>query len=938
MTKVMQLAKGLVALVVLTGLVVGVPWALWHFVGWPLPHHVPSAAQVGRALNRQGIPAQTLVDALAVVVWLTWATLVVSLVVEIPAALSGRHAPRLPIAGIFQPITGRLVAAVIVACLALAPRPAHPGAPGSAGSPTGPTGRRPVAALVIRDATLTARVSPVSSAPTTSAPAPPGSVGSPALTTLPASSTEPTTYVVQRGDTLWGIAQRELGDPLRWSEIYQLNEGRLQPGGLSLTDPHWIDPGWTLLLPTPPATAPPAPLPAPTTTTPAPTNPAPPAPVPVAPRTTSPATTSPTTTVPVPTSTAPASAPSATNGAAHHASSSSEPVLLPSGSVVAGSFAAGVLATVALGRLRRRHAYRYRPPEPGRDLSVVPLRPTLTHLAEATKADGEEDAVTAEDAAPAFPIDDDERRLEPGWLEVGTRGADLVAVEVAELSGTAFTGPTVAEVIRAIVAGLLVRAEPGATEILCSEELAERLFPGLSPDRALRRVDSAERAARVMEAERISRARRLASVDAVDAVRFRHDNPENPLPLLVVLLDDVPEESVGRWAALLDDAPRLGVAAVFLGDSPLATTQVDLDAAGNVTAASGSGVARALDGAALYRLRADEAAELLDAVNEANREPEDEREPEDDAAGTDSQRDIRLRDSLTSLGGVEHAAWSREEPEAQRWPEPVARNPTDGPTARPLAINVLGPYRITLSGQLVTSGLRNRAKVLLAWSLLRPEGATIEEIVDALWPKTTQDRVLQQFWHPLGDLRTFFRGPDDSNLEVLTKTGEHYRPDPDEITCDLWDFQAALGQAARADGNESARAALARAIDAYGGDLLAGLAYPWVEPIRQDLHRRAVDTHLRLAELEEHAGRPDAALDVLERAIALDRYAEEPYRRLMTLQAAQGRPDAVGATWQLLRRRLAELDVDIDDATVDLYHALTNPDPGLARPPIRLPS
>ena len=620
-------------------------------------------------------------------------------------------------------------------------------------------------------------------------------------------------------------------------------------------------------------------------------------------------------------------------------SSSSEPIRLPSGSVVAGSFAAGVLATVALGRLRRRHAYRYRPPAPGRDLSLVPLRPTLTHLAEATKPGGEDDAVTTEEEAPVFPVDDDDRRLEPGWLEVGTRGGDPVAVEVAELSGTAFTGQTAPEVIRAMVAGLLVRAVPGATEILCTGELAERLFPGLSPDRVLRRVDSVERAARVVEAERISRARRLASVDALDAVRFRHDNPENPLPLLVVVLDDVPEESVGRWAALLEDAPRLGMAVVFLGDSPLATAAVDLDAAGNVTAVTGSGAARALNGAALYRLRAEEAVELLDVVNEANREPEDERETEDGAAGTDSQMDVSPHDLLTSLGAVEHAAWSREEPEAQRWPEPVSSGPTDGPTARPLAINVLGPYRITFSGQLVTSGLRSRAKLLLAWSLLRPEGATIEEIVDALWPKTTQDRVLQQFWHPLGDLRTFFRGPDGTNLDVLTKTGEHYRPDPDEITCDLWDFQAALGQAARADSNESARAALARAIEAYGGDLLAGLAYPWVEPIRQDLHRRALDAHLRLAELEEHAGRPDAAVDVLERAIALDRYAEEPYRRLMTLQAAQGRQDAVGATWQLLRRRLAELDVDIDDATVGLYHALTNPDPGSARPrPIRLPS
>ena len=50
---------------------------------------------------------------------------------------------------------------------------------------------------------------------------------------------------------------------------------------------------------------------------------------------------------------------------------------------------AGVLSAVALGRLRRRHAYRYRPPEPGRHLGPDPLRPTLRRLASARCRDVE---------------------------------------------------------------------------------------------------------------------------------------------------------------------------------------------------------------------------------------------------------------------------------------------------------------------------------------------------------------------------------------------------------------------------------------------------------------------------------------------------------------------------------------------------------------------
>ena len=239
MTRIGRILKGLCALGLLAALAAGIPWALWHFIGWPLPHHVPSLAQLGHALDQRGIPDQALIDALAAVVWVTWAVLVASIAVEVPAALAGRRAPRLPLAGIFQPVTGRLVAAVIVATLSFAPRPAQVTALGSLGGGLSTlSGRQPVATLVLTGATqpLSATSKPATTALATTGDA-------------TASTNLSRTYVVQRGDTLWGIAERQLGDPLDWSEIYQLNEGRAQPDGRALTDPHWIYPGWTLVLP-----------------------------------------------------------------------------------------------------------------------------------------------------------------------------------------------------------------------------------------------------------------------------------------------------------------------------------------------------------------------------------------------------------------------------------------------------------------------------------------------------------------------------------------------------------------------------------------------------------------------------------------------------------------------------------------------------------------
>ncbi len=50
----------------------------------------------------------------------------------------------------------------------------------------------------------------------------------------------PGVYIIQRGDTLWGIAQRSLGDPSLWPQIWEQNQ--------YILDSHWIYPGDPLLI------------------------------------------------------------------------------------------------------------------------------------------------------------------------------------------------------------------------------------------------------------------------------------------------------------------------------------------------------------------------------------------------------------------------------------------------------------------------------------------------------------------------------------------------------------------------------------------------------------------------------------------------------------------------------------------------------------------
>lgn len=64
-----------------------------------------------------------------------------------------------------------------------------------------------------------------------------------------ASGSEAGVHLVRPRETLWSISADRLGSAKRWREIAELNYGIVQADGLSLTENHWIQPGWMLRLP-----------------------------------------------------------------------------------------------------------------------------------------------------------------------------------------------------------------------------------------------------------------------------------------------------------------------------------------------------------------------------------------------------------------------------------------------------------------------------------------------------------------------------------------------------------------------------------------------------------------------------------------------------------------------------------------------------------------
>ncbi|MDO8613908.1 MAG: LysM peptidoglycan-binding domain-containing protein, partial [Dehalococcoidia bacterium] len=78
-------------------------------------------------------------------------------------------------------------------------------------------------------------------------------------------------YRVRPDDSLWRISESLLGDGLRWTEIWELNEGREMGGGRRFTDPSLIRPDWVLELPIEVTLGSPRPIAEPTETAPSPT-------------------------------------------------------------------------------------------------------------------------------------------------------------------------------------------------------------------------------------------------------------------------------------------------------------------------------------------------------------------------------------------------------------------------------------------------------------------------------------------------------------------------------------------------------------------------------------------------------------------------------------------------------------------------------------------
>ncbi|SDJ01742.1 DNA-binding transcriptional activator of the SARP family [Actinokineospora alba] len=629
--------RGLIATAALLVLVAGVPWALSHYIGWPLPDHVPDWAEV-RGVLLGPMSTTFLLSFLACLIWIVWAAFTLDVFrCAIDLARSGVDTVRLPDfsgAGPVHALAGLLVGAVLLSVLGNRAAPA----------PTSPS-----------SSALGSGAHVVATAPAWQHPADPGEVvvrnavfATSAVNNMAVSSpARPVSVVVLAPhdgvyDSLWRIAKRTLGDGARWPEIFEANKGKPQPDGRPFTRPSLIFPGQELALPADTTAAPtrPAPPPheppAPTPTTPAPT----PAP------TTAPPTNAPPTDAPL---SAPATTPAAPNTERQPTATRTdarpagarEPAFQWGSEIFVGLGLAAAVST-ALLIARRRYRARYRPGSGDRD--DLPMAPVVyqLHLAHLRAGDDEVDLDSYWDDEDGDNGDGDAlddaprpRRVPPPPTVVigaptahyeaprtavapglGVRDGREIALDLAASRGLGLVGAGAPAAVRALLLAALTTADRpagsgAASVVVPAEDLAAVLGrPTTDVPTAVRVVADLDAALDVLEAETLVRA---ASRDS------------KPWPPLVLIAR--PPHQHPRLQAVLDNGAPIGVTGLLLGQwQPGVTCYVRDD--GTITSTS-PGLGEALRGTRMFRLGGDDTADLL-ALLRHTESPADDSDSGDD--------------------------------------------------------------------------------------------------------------------------------------------------------------------------------------------------------------------------------------------------------------------------------------------------------------------
>ncbi|WP_247663854.1 transcriptional regulator [Micromonospora sp. U21] len=714
-------------------------------------------------------------------------------------------------------------------------------------------------------------------------------------------------YMVERHDTLSKVAKEWLGDAGRWPEVCRLNKHRHFPVGGVLRDCDLIYPGWELRLPAdarPPQAAQPATPPTPRSGRPAtpppspsaapdPPDPAvpPPAPQPSAaiPTTTRSATPSGSVSSPAPPSEVsnPAAPPPVTHSPT--AASADRGVHLSDSDWLPWSLAAAISAAAAMVWLQRRRRFNGEPD----DDPPTDLPPPVIQVRRAVAARSPEESDASSDDGPPPALVPDLGLLPTGGCGVVGDGAPAAA--------------------RAALVAVLASGDPHHPNargevVIDAATMTTLLGPDvmtLNPWPRLHITDSINDALTVIESRLLHRSRILDEHALTDLDELRRTVPdEEALPPVMLISGTPPTTARMRAKAALALGEGLHVSALLLGEwAHGATVEVAPD--GHTTLLSGQSAEPVPP--RLPVLEPAAALQILTTLREAQTG-----EPPAITAPAAPVTIVPLHASRTDIT-----------PTATNPPTPTAVKPTVDALSGRARLRVLGTPRIegiTAEGR----PLRAKALELAVYLAVHPDGAATRDIGEYLEPDARISQADQRVHTNASNLRHVLgrAGTAETKNAYVIKSAGRYLLDPATVDVDVWTLRDLMRSATIAT-EPRRRELLTAACDLYTAPLADGQDYEWLQPHRETVRRWGTEAHLLLADdlLDTN---PQAASDLLAKAIGLDRYNEALYTKAMRARHALGDADGIRTLLSALTKALADLDAEPHEDTIALATQLRN--------------
>ncbi|MFE7099976.1 AfsR/SARP family transcriptional regulator [Streptomyces erythrochromogenes] len=304
-------------------------------------------------------------------------------------------------------------------------------------------------------------------------------------------------------------------------------------------------------------------------------------------------------------------------------------------------------------------------------------------------------------------------------------------------------------------------------------------------------------------------------------------------------------------------------------------------------------------------------------------------EPAEPSAGTPVDGTAPAR-AAAGGGSAEPAATDTAPDAAAADTAPDAAEPAAGGTAGESRFAVLGPVRAWRGGEALPSGTPQQ-RALLAVLLLRDgRTATAPELIDAIWGEDPPQQAL-------ATIRTYasrLRKVVTPGL-LVTESGGYAIRLRSSATLDLGVARslAADADSARAAGDRSlARTLLARALDLWEGEPLAGVPGPHAETERTRLAEWRLQLLETRLDLDLEVGHHAEAVSELTALTAAHPLRERLRELLMLALYRSGRQAEALAVYADTRRLLAdELGVDPRPELAALQQRILNADADLAR-------